>query len=488
MCARQPRIRGATVPESKRLRLPRPASGRHRGLPPRPVGETDGVEGGDQLAERGPGRTHIRVKYRKGVAMVRRAVWLAFVAIAVLLLWVLTLLATSMTFDKELLEAAKGESDTLSQAIEAQASALEKLPTADPDLLRILPAVDAIVVATEKLQGASPPKEFVALKAEYDGIRGSVLSAVAKREVDRQRMLALLTAALRKSVGTATAFDRLLDRSDTGYMMVAVGAKELSPYLLIWLLLFFVLAYLAFFPPTTEKLAGVLNSVSSIKLGGAEVVLSKQLKRDATEVIEAFREKVTATLDALSKKHRVWVRFKKVLNSHEVRTAVGAQNVAAIPGFRATLHVPDVLFSQTLYQLTDYYPDRHEGHQSTRGATKSIRFGIIGLSWRRCRSEKATVQSDAEVLIKDWGMTRAEANRATGGEGPKAVSATLLLDPSSGERIAVLYMDASHADAFGDSPQFHQAIERACRRCGLTKAVAALVESSKGAAPLIPTQ
>ena len=46
-------------------------------------------------------------------------------------------------------------------------------------------------------------------------------------------------------------------------------------------------------------------------------------------------------------------------------------------GYRATVHIPDVLFSDTLYQLLDYWPKGKGG-----GRRFSARFGILGLAWR----------------------------------------------------------------------------------------------------------
>jgi hypothetical protein len=73
--------------------------------------------------------------------------------------------------------------------------------------------------------------------------------------------------------------------------------------------------------------------------------------------------------------------------------------------FRCTIHVQDLLFEESLYQLLDYIPSG-----GGRGRAFPVRFGILGKTWRSQKSQgQGTVPTDAERLIVDWGMTPDEA-------------------------------------------------------------------------------
>src|SRR4029077_20924802 len=113
-----------------------------------------------------------------------------------------------------------------------------------------------------------------------------------------------------------------------------------------------------------------------------------------------------------------------------------------IKDLRCTLHVPDILFADTLYQLVDYYP-RWGG----RGRPFSSRFGIIGLCWRSREDQiQGAVPIDPQELVRKWGMTHEEAVASGGG---RQSFLALLLSDVSDTHVAILYMDATEKDAFG---------------------------------------
>ncbi len=170
------------------------------------------------------------------------------------------------------------------------------------------------------------------------------------------------------------------------------------------------------------------------------------------------------------------------------------------PKYRATVHVPDVVFRRFLYQLLDYYPGG-EG----RGRRFSERYGIIGRCWRMRKStadKNAVVSTDRPVLavneeenriltlIRDWGMTRQEAEQAR--RNRRSVLCIILKVPKHDREIPIglLYMDAEEENAFWrKDPRDADDLPRELEQLSSIKALAlavndVMIEMRKGAASL----
>lgn len=139
--------------------------------------------------------------------------------------------------------------------------------------------------------------------------------------------------------------------------------------------------------------------------------------------------------------------------------------------YRATIHIPDPLFENWLYQLVDYYPSGGGSH----GRSIDSRGGIVGLAWRTGRTQASREQEevhagnpaaasppagDANVgsgntpdeLIARWGMTHREAV-ARSKEKRKSLLAVVLHDANGFRRIGVLYLDSEQADLWGKTEE-----------------------------------
>ncbi|MDI4233414.1 hypothetical protein OZ411_11375 [Bradyrhizobium sp. Arg237L] len=126
----------------------------------------------------------------------------------------------------------------------------------------------------------------------------------------------------------------------------------------------------------------------------------------------------------------------QIRKRHKIDALVGnlSSEVARIVGdtcpedFRLTVHIPDLVFDDRLYQLVEYYDKR--GEQVTKdksGRAFSIRYGIIGRVWRSgvAEIEGELISAEDRALIKDisdvrelekfiarrWGLTLDEAAR-----------------------------------------------------------------------------
>jgi hypothetical protein len=137
--------------------------------------------------------------------------------------------------------------------------------------------------------------------------------------------------------------------------------------------------------------------------------------------------------------------------------------------YRCTVHVPDVLFEDALYQLLDYQPTG-----GGRGRSRSARFGIIGACWRLSHSDiQVDVTTQTTELIKSWAMTTAEA--AVVGRDRRSFAAVPLFDTDK-QILGVFYVDAAPAGAWA-MPQADDAENKLCSEITSWAEEAGLVSS-----------
>lgn len=192
------------------------------------------------------------------------------------------------------------------------------------------------------------------------------------------------------------------------------------------------------------------GGVRSLEAFGVKVELSSEEARHAQgsfeDVLARYRELVDRRFRRLMSRERLDPLWEQLVREGVYRTFEGP-----VPDdLRCTLYVPDPLFGErVLYQLVDYYPKG-----GGRGRRLSWRFGAVGRAWRlEVDDVWRGVRTDVDDLVNEWGMSRAEAD--TAGRGRTAFGCVLLhrqVGPtgvSSGELVALLYMDSQKHGAFG---------------------------------------
>jgi hypothetical protein len=147
------------------------------------------------------------------------------------------------------------------------------------------------------------------------------------------------------------------------------------------------------------------SRVSKVKGPGFELSLEQgsgeRVKLDLETQFAEYRLEVRKRFDALNHQYDV-IRLRDCLVEKVLLPA--CKHDAS--DLRCTIYVPDIVFIDALYRLTDYYPAGGES-----GKVYSIRFGIIGRQWRLRESRyEPVVRRDKKTLMKDWGMTLAQAN------------------------------------------------------------------------------
>ncbi len=227
----------------------------------------------------------------------------------------------------------------------------------------------------------------------------------------------------------------------------------------------------------------LLKPFQKIKFGSTELVLNKEeaarISKDTKEVFGLYRKQVNGECDLFVERHNVATMLEEIVEELRKHPNVFRQGLGKL---RCTIHVSDILFANSLYQLLDYYP----GSQG-KGRIKSIRFGIIGKAWRSRKSiTQGEIPTDTEDLIVNWGMTRGEATIA--GVSKQSFSCVVLRDENT-VPVGIFYMDAEEKNAFAvntmTKEELHKLVTDKCEEKGLTEILAKLNEELRGRAPLI---
>lgn len=229
-----------------------------------------------------------------------------------------------------------------------------------------------------------------------------------------------------------------------------------------------------------KHLAAVVSNVKAP--GGWEIQFAGAVKGGQEEVLRSYRQQVITTYDAASQQSNIADTMSRVVE--DLRTGFFAGSLPE--KFRCTVHVQDLLFQHSLYQLIDYLPRKSWGAAvSTRGRAWSVRRGLIGLSWRLEENKgEGSVPKDVKQLINDWGMTKEEAEAASG----RQTLLCYLVKAKNQSPLAALYFDSEPQDAFGDKDKMKKLEEEiavAIKKYGLDDALEKVWQKVQASAPLI---
>jgi hypothetical protein len=229
--------------------------------------------------------------------------------------------------------------------------------------------------------------------------------------------------------------------SDSGF---SVDPKFTSFVKVIAWPLVALVTLIAFFVSRESRVAisGLLSRITNIKAGTYEVNFSvsgaQKLKRDIEQSLNEFAGQGRIEYDRAARTYTIRDHLESV-----VRAIIDISKELEIPSkdgidlknVRVAVHMQDVVFEESLYQLTDYYPKG-----GGRGRRFSSRYGAIGLAWREEKSQHWNMndpQNNVVELIRRWGMTEAEANHSQTYEAGFCV----ILRDESGQRCGMLYVD-----------------------------------------------
>ena len=197
------------------------------------------------------------------------------------------------------------------------------------------------------------------------------------------------------------------------------------------------------------------------------------------------RDSVESTLDGVRKTIQRELRADVRARSLQagLKAVLEGSRLGSGDEYRATVHIPDPLYDNWLYQLLDYHPKG-----AGNGRTFSTRTGIVGLAWRQNKVEEWSQSSGISLddLIKQWGMTHREAAQRRASDGTKVMLSIPLMDPSRSRPVGVLYLDSKEQECFGQDRTARLALAdelRAIYQGKLSQPLSELVESAMRRSP-----
>ncbi len=261
-----------------------------------------------------------------------------------------------------------------------------------------------------------------------------------------------------------------------------------------WPLVTFILVALLIWSGSLNRFAAFIRS---IKAGGIEIEFSSEgANRARSTIVETYREFNRAARNAYEQAVRTYsIRENFKVAIDVIRESMQPHDRWPIHDYRATIHVPDVVIDDYLYQLVDYLPS---GPGS--GRRFSVRRGIIGRCWRLgCslgtgdalappRGPVAAAQghtSDDTALVQEWGMTWEEAEKWR--KDKRHSFLCILLRTASASTapsppVGILYIDSIAKDAFGsddEAANFAKMLESNAAMRNLAIRIAEALESLK---------
>ncbi|HEV8697193.1 MAG TPA: hypothetical protein VGQ89_05815 [Candidatus Limnocylindrales bacterium] len=243
-------------------------------------------------------------------------------------------------------------------------------------------------------------------------------------------------------------------------------------------IVFGLLAYLARAKSAPERISRLLAPLTSVKVFGQELTFrsSDPVTRSAVDTFLGYRDDTRDRYRALVKGHRI-------AELHEQLIRDCCPSAISATRFRSTIHVADILFAESYYQLLPYWPC---GGGEAR--SWSIRYGIVGNTWRHGTSQGVVdIKEHADKLIDVWGMTSEEAQVAMHGAAQSLIA--VVLRDSANRVVGLFYADALDAKVFGADDAEWTAlalkIEQGAARIGLIRALSDMV-ADLPRSPIIP--
>jgi len=237
----------------------------------------------------------------------------------------------------------------------------------------------------------------------------------------------------------------------------------------------------------TGQLKRLLSRLRGGGVGPFKFDLSAEGARATRDTVQAsfaeMRHELRDEFDRLAKKRRLRRKLEKVMASTEVRSRLHGPRGGPAPRYRCTIHVPDPLLRDYLYQLLDYVPTG-----GGRGRSFSCRTGLIGVVWRSEKNAEWAKAVTNDMLIRYWGMTIEEA-RESQAKGRRSFICVRMLDPTNQSLVGLLYLDSMDEGTFGQSFRSREALmhvlEERCQKTGLTACLASAVRTMLERSPEI---
>lgn len=222
---------------------------------------------------------------------------------------------------------------------------------------------------------------------------------------------------------------------------------------------------------------GLLARLRKVGGFGVEFEFNEATARQTRETVES---QLVTVRDTIRRELEADVRARSL--QFGLQAVLDASSLGGEQDFRATIHIPDPLLSNSLYQLLDYVPVGG-GH----GRTFSARAGLIGRAWRTGAKDwwDSETSISMDKLVGEWGMTRQEAALRQVVDKTKVMLAIPLHDPTRSRPVGILYLDSAVHEKFGGPEDRMQLMDQleALYQERLAASLAQLVEAAMRRSP-----
>jgi hypothetical protein len=251
---------------------------------------------------------------------------------------------------------------------------------------------------------------------------------------------------------------------------------------LVWPFFAILFVVLLLTGPGRRFFGPILGRLKTFKAGGFEFDLTQEgataARGEIEDTFQTYRTTIRREFDRMARIYNVPEKHSAVMETLRTKNLLDSD---VWGNLRSTIHVPDILFADTMYQLLDYYPGGTGG-----GRAFPVRRGVLGLAWRTGGDQIALeVPTDPQLLVLQWGMTIQEATAA--GQGRQSFLCVLLKD-SSNTAVGVFYLDSTEPSAFGttiDGNPTVALIRDGSAEFGLIEALSTLGEEMRRRGPAI---
>jgi hypothetical protein len=221
-----------------------------------------------------------------------------------------------------------------------------------------------------------------------------------------------------------------------------VGGRDFAVWLGPTLLLTLLLALVIVAALLDPRIRALIGRSGTLSLWGITITLESN--ESARSTVGAAMERLDGEISNLYIKNlnsaKVGSAFADVKREIDTVFEQLGVRLRAI-GHRATLYVPGFA-GHELIQATTYYGAKLEVSKEVVGRRFSVRYGMVGKSWRLRRplyNPKVDNQDDA--LIRDWGLTQGEAE-AQGQSSKQLIGLPVIEKEGDVEPLGVIYLEA----------------------------------------------
>ena len=218
-------------------------------------------------------------------------------------------------------------------------------------------------------------------------------------------------------------------------------------------------------------LGAAFGSMRRVKAFGVEFELGEEqgrrTKAALEEVFADYRREVQREFERQVERYDV-ARLFQTLAEDAIKPCVNPENT-----YRCAIYVPDIVFKNVLYRLTNYYPAG-----GGAGSIYASRYGIIGRSWRLDKNLQEDVPGNITALIVQWGMTLEEA----ASQEPKTFATFLLREGEGMPPVGLVYAETAE---HGFTEKIEPRLRTSVAKYPLIGAVASVMEEMRGSGPML---